>query len=97
MISNFEGKQVVLLICLIGIVGSAAAFVNSLYANANAMIAAAVGTGMFVLFVFLTAEILVVNLKNAILDQKQKDNDELLAVVISKAVYRSIKEEKDKE
>lgn len=93
---NFVFKQGVLLACLIGIVGSSAVFVNSVYQNGNAVVAAAVGSGMFVLFIAITAELLVVNLKNAILDKKQQENDELLAVVISKAVYQAIKEEKEK-
>jgi predicted transcriptional regulator len=52
---------------------------------------------MFVLFIAITAELLVVNLKNAILDQKQKDNDELIATVVARAVYQAIQQEKDKE
>jgi hypothetical protein len=94
---SFGFKQAVLLVCLVGIVGSSASLVNSIYPNnGTAVIAATVGVGMFVLFIFLTAEILVVNLKNAIFDQKQKDNDELLAAVVAKSVYTAIMEEQKK-
>lgn len=94
---NFGFKQAVLLVCLVGIVGSSASLVNSIYPNnGTAVIAATVGVGMFVLFIFLTAEILVVNLKNAIFDQKQRENDELLAAVIAKSVYTAIIEEQNK-
>jgi hypothetical protein len=72
--------------------------VNSIYPNnTNAMISAAIGTGLAVLFVALSLEILVVNLSRSILDQKTKENDELLAVVISRAIYKTIAEEKAKE
>lgn len=94
---NFGFKQLVILICLIGIVGSSAVFANSVFDNVNAMISAAIGSGMFVLFLSLTAELLVVNLKNAIIDQKHKENDELIATVVAKSVYRAIQEEKDQE
>lgn len=98
MIDNFQFKQGILLICLIGIVGSSAAMINSLFPNnSGAMIGAAVGSAMFVLFIALTAELTIINLSRAILDQKQKDNDELMAVVISKAVYHAIQEEKKKD
>lgn len=94
---SFGFKQGVLLACLIGIVGSVASFTNAIYPNnGTAVIAATVGIGMFVLFIFLTAEILVVNLKNAIFDRKQQENDELLAAVIAKSVYTAIKEDQDK-
>ena len=97
ILDNFVTKQWTLLICLIGIVGSAATFVNSVFPNNGTLvIAASVGVGMFVLFIFLTAEILVVNLKNAIFDQKQKENDELIATVVARSVYRAIQEEKEK-
>ena len=94
---NFGFKQLVILICLIGIVGSSAVFANSVFDNVNAMISAAIGSGMFILFISLTAELLVVNLKNAIIDQKHKENDELIATVVAKSVYRAIQEEKDQE
>lgn len=97
ILDNFIFKNGVLLLCLIGIVGSSATLVNAITGNATAMVAASVGSGMFVLFIFLTAGTLVINLKNAIYDEKIKENDELLAVVISKAVYQAIKEEKEKE
>jgi len=97
MIANLISKQGTILVCLIGIVGSAASFANSVFPNTNAMISAAVGSGMFVLFIALTAELLVVNLKNAILDQKARENDELIAVVLSKAIYRTLQEEKEKD
>lgn len=97
MINNFQFKQGILLVCLIGIVGSAASLVNSIFPNnSGAMLAAAVGSAMFVLFIALTAELTIINLSRAILDQKQKDNDELISVVIAKAVYRAISEEKEK-
>jgi hypothetical protein len=65
MFDNLISKQGTILICLIGIVGSAAMFTTSVYPNnGTAVIAASVGIGMFILFIFLTAEILVVNLKN---------------------------------
>jgi hypothetical protein len=93
---SFGFKQAVLLICLVGIVGSSASLVNSIFNNANAMIAAAVGSGMFVLFISLTAELVVYNIKSAIHDQKVKENDELLAAVIAKSVYTAIKEDQIK-
>jgi hypothetical protein len=96
MFNDLISKQGTILICLIGIVGSAAVFTNSIFNNANAVIAAAIGSGMCVLFVALTAEILVVNLKNAIHDQKQKENDELISVVISRAIFKVWAEEKEK-
>ena len=97
ILDNFGFKQIVILVCLLGIVGSAASFTNAVFPNnGSAVIAATVGMGMFVLFIFLTAEILVVNLKNAIFNQKQKENDELIGVVVAKSVYRAIQEEKEK-
>jgi hypothetical protein len=97
ILDSFVFKQGVLLMCLIGIVGSAAVFANTVFGAGNAVVAAAVGVGMFVLFISLTAELLVVNLKNAIHDQKQKENDELIATVVARAVFNAIKEEKEKE
>jgi high-affinity nickel permease len=96
ILDNFGFKQIVILVCLLGIVGSAAVFANSVFDNANAMISAAIGSGMFILFISLTAELMIVNLKNAIIDQKHKENDELIATVVAKSVYRAIQEEKEK-
>lgn len=93
---NFLFKQGTLLLCLIGIVGSCGVFANAVFADANATIAAAVGSGMFVLFLAIIAELAARNVKIAIHDQKVAENDELLAVVISKAVFRAMAEEKEK-
>ena len=96
--NSFEVKNYTVWVCIIGCVGSAAMLVNSIYPNnTNAMLSAAVGTGLAVLFVALSLEMLVVNLSRSILDQKTKENDELLAVVLSRAVYKTIAEEKAKE
>ncbi len=94
---NFLFRQGTLLLCLIGIVGSCAVFTNAVYNNGNATIAAAVGSGMFVLFLAIVAELAARNVKIAIHDQKVAENDELLAVVISKAVFRAMAEEKEKQ
>jgi hypothetical protein len=96
ILDNFVTKQWTLLICLIGIVGSSAMFANAVFPNAtNAMIAAAVGSGMFVLFIAITAELMIKNLQIIINDKKVQENDELIGVVVAKAVYRAIQDEKD--
>jgi hypothetical protein len=96
ILDNFVTKQWTLLICLIGIVGSAAMFANSVFSDANAMLAAAIGSGMFVLFLAITAELMIKNLQIIINDKKVQENDELVASVVARAVYQAIKEEKEK-
>jgi predicted transcriptional regulator len=61
------------------------------------MVAAAIGIGMFTLFISQTVEMTVRNIQSSIMDQKVKENDELISVVIAKSVYRAIQEEKEKE
>ena len=93
-----DTKQSILLVCLIGIVGSAALLANEAFnGSVTAMVAAAIGSGMFVLFIAMTAELTVLNINHAIGDKKQQENDELLAVVISKAIFQALKEEKNKD
>ena len=93
-----DTKQSILLVCLIGIVGSAALLANEAFnGSVAAMVAAAIGSGMFVLFIAMTAELMVLNINHAISDKKQQENDELLAVVISKAIFQALKEEKNKD
>jgi hypothetical protein len=93
-----EVKQYTLWITLIGVIGSSAMLTNAIFVNnTNALIASSIGSGMFVLFIALTAELLVVNLKNAIFDQKDHENDSLIAAVVAKSVYTALKEESKKE
>jgi len=96
--NSFETKQGILLVCLVGTVGSAASFANAIFPNnGGAVISAAVGSAMAALFMFLVTELVVVNIKSAIQSDKERENDELLAVVISRAIYKTIAEEKSKE
>jgi len=97
MINNFQFKQGILLVCLIGIVGSAASLVNSVYPNnSGAIISTAVGASMAALFMFLVTELVVININSAIQSNKERENNELLAVVISRAVFTALKEDKEK-
>jgi len=94
---TFEKKQYTVWITLIGVVGSSAMLVNSIYPNnTGAIISAAVGAGLAVLFVTLSLEMLVYNLKMAIQSDKEQTNNELVATVVAKAVYNALKNDEKK-
>ena len=97
MCVTLDSKQQIILLCLVGIVGSSVVLANAIFpTNVAAIVAAAIGSGTFVLFIAITAELMVLNLQHAISDKKQQENDELLAVVLSKAVYHAIEDERKK-
>jgi len=93
-----NAKTLIFLIGLIGIVGSSAAIVNSIFPeNSTALIGIVILSASMSLFIALLVETMTQNLASAIIDKNLENQTSLLSAVIGKAVYNVLKDEKKKE
>ena len=91
-------KTLIFLIGLIGIVGSSAAIVNSIYPdNSTALIGIVILSASMSLFIALLVETMTQNLVSAIIDKNLENQTSLLSSVIGKAIYTVLKDEHKKE
>jgi hypothetical protein len=93
-----NAKTLIFLIGLIGIVGSSAAIVNSIFPeNSAALIGIVILSASMSLFIALLVETMTQNLASAIIDKNLENQTSLLSAVIGKAIYNVLKDEKKKE
>lgn len=93
-----NARTVIFYVCLISMVGGSAIFVNSIFPdNSTALIGIAIATAALALFVSLLADVMTMNIVNAVVNKDRADQVSLLTGVIGKTLYRVIEEEKAKE
>jgi len=79
-------------------VGGSAIFVNAIFPdNSTALIGIAIMSAALALFVSLLADVMTMNIVNAVVNKDRADQVSLLTGVIGKTLYKVIEEEKAKD
>jgi hypothetical protein len=87
----FKGQNWVIYVCLLAIVGSAAA-----YADSESGIWAGILCGSFALFIAIITDLAIDRVIAAIKEDRLHETDIMIAEATGKAVYKAISEEIDK-
>ncbi len=85
-------------ISVIGMIGAAAAIVNSICpGNSTALVGIVILTASAALFIALLADVLTINIVNAVINKDRVEQISVLSAVIGRTLVDVLKEEKEKE